>query len=40
MTIETTINGGLPVKVSGQVVLCGPREYPVHDFIDDLKVSS
>ena len=38
MTIETTINGGLPVKVSGQVVLCGPREYPGHDYIDDLKV--
>ena len=38
MTIETTINGGLPVKVSGSVVWCSPHEYPGHEYIDDLKV--
>ena len=39
MTIYTTINGGLPVKVSGSVVWCSPHEYPGHDYIDDLKVN-
>ena len=38
MTIETTINGGLPVKVSGEIVRCSEYEYPGHDYIQDLEV--
>ena len=38
MKLNTTINGGLPVKASGEIVRCPPHEYPGHDYIQDLEV--
>ena len=38
MTIETTINGGLPVRASGEVVKCLGTEWPGHDYIDYLEI--
>ena len=38
VTIETTINGGLPVKASADVCLCSPDEYPGVTYIADLEI--
>ena len=38
MTIETTINGGLPVKASAEVHRCSWDEYPGADYIADLEI--
>ena len=38
MQIETTINGGLPVKASADVCLCSPDEYPGATYIADLEI--
>ena len=40
MKVETwtTIKGGLPVRVTGEIVRCNPREYPGHDYLEDVEV--
>ena len=33
-----TIKGGLPVRVTGEIVRCNALEYPGHDYLEDVMV--
>ena len=39
VSFETTVKGGLPIRVTASVESCSPHEYPGAGHIDDMDVS-